>query len=351
MRKLFLLAAIAIFGLASCTEEQIFDDPQTDGNSIGFRTMIGKNNNPKAMELTNPLFAEFWVSAYRTSNDAALTGLMPEVLIPYINNLRVFKSNTTTNEWSYTGTNYYWPGIQKLNFFAHNAGATSVMPTTQNASTDSPCPWFDFTQTSATLTQKDVVVAKNANEVFSTGRLPVALVFSHALCQINFSLQGAVPGPEFRIKKIELIGANTTGRYTFLPDNADPLVYVRRWSGQTNAQPITYFENTAIPTYITNTLVSFGDGGSGNKAIMIIPQDGSNLSIKVTYDFANAGVILVPNAEATVSLNGQGMNSGKKVRFNLTIPVPTSITGNRIEFTGTVTDWTGEVAEPFTLIN
>ena len=262
MRKLFLFAVIAIFGLASCTDEQILDNPQTDGDGISFRTMVGKNPNFKAMELTNAAFQEFWVSAYRTSNDAPLTGLIGEILVPYINNLRVFKTDAALNTWSYgAGTNYYWPGVQKLNFFAHNAGATSVMPTTTNANTDSPCPWFDFTQTSTTLDQKDVVVAKNANEVYSLGRLPVALQFSHALCQINFSLQGAVPGPEFRIKKIRLIGANTVGKYTFLPDDVDPLVYVRRWSGQSTPQPITYFENTASPTYITNTLVSFGDGG------------------------------------------------------------------------------------------
>lgn len=352
MRKLFLFAVIAIFGLASCTDEQILDNPQTDGDGISFRTMVGKNPNFKAMELTNAAFQEFWVSAYRTSNDAPLTGLIGEILVPYINNLRVFKTDVALNTWSYgAGTNYYWPGVQKLNFFAHNAGATSVMPTTTNANTDSPCPWFDFTQTSTTLDQKDVVVAKNANEVYSLGRLPVALQFSHALCQINFSLQGAVPGPEFRIKKIRLIGANTVGKYTFLPDDVDPLVYVRRWSGQSTPQPITYFENTASPTYITNTLVSFGDGGVGNKAIMIIPQDGSNLSIEVTYDFANAGVILVADAVATVSLSGQAMNAGKKVRYNLTIPVPSSITGNRIEFTGTVTDWTGEVLGSYTLAN
>lgn len=352
MKKVFLFAAIAIFGLASCTEEQIFDDPQRDGDAIGFRTMVGKNSNLKGMELTNTEFAEFWVSAYRTSDNADLTGLLGEILVPYINNLRVFKTDVALNTWSYgAGTNYYWPGTQKLNFFAHNAGATSVLPSTTNANTDSPCPWFMYTQPSVTADQKDVVVAKMADRVFAAGNTAVALEFSHALCQINFSLQGAVPGPEFRIKKIRLIGANTVGKYTFLPNDTDPLVYVKRWTGQSIPEPITYFENTATPTYITNSLVSFGDGGVGNKAIMMIPQDGNNLSIEVTYDFANAGVILVPNAVATVALSGQQMNVGKKVRYNLTIPVPSSITGNRIEFTGTVTDWTGEVTGDYTLTN
>ncbi|MDD3668598.1 MAG: fimbrillin family protein, partial [Bacteroidales bacterium] len=207
MKKLFLLVAIAALGLASCSEESFDQVSQKDSNQIGFKTMVGMNSIFKSTELNNTAFTEFWVSAYRTVGDVNYDST--QTLIPYINNLRVVKINQATNEWNYTG-NYYWPLSQKLNFFAHNAGASSVMPTNQFSN----FPSFTFTQdfTSAS-TQKDVVIARALNQ--TSMATPVALTFNHVLCQINFSLRGADDGPEYVIKKIEVLGIRETGTFRF----------------------------------------------------------------------------------------------------------------------------------------
>ncbi|MFA7081056.1 MAG: fimbrillin family protein [Bacteroidales bacterium] len=335
MKKLFLLLAIATLGLASCTDEQVLEDTQKDG--ISFRTMVGKNPNFKIMELTNTAFTDFWVSAYRTTGDVNLDTL--QTLEPYINNLLVTKQDALLNTWGYAGA-YYWPLLQKLNFFAHNAGVASTMPTTNIVG----YPSFTFTQNMTA--QKDLVVASARN----LANLPnaVGLEFKHALCQVNFSLQGAVAGPDFVIKSIEMLGIKDNGTFKF----KDTLYY--NWKDQSGAVTYTYFNGNTVAKTITNSLISFGNGsgvatGAGNSAItgqealMLIPQDGENLVVKVTYDFVNAGVVLVSNATATATLTGERMNVGKKVRYNLTIPVPTGVAGNRIEFTGTVSDWTLEV--------
>ena len=339
MKKLFLLLAVATFGLTSCTDEQVLEDTQNDG--ISFRTMLGKNSNSKIMELSNNSFAEFWVSAYRTTGDVNID--TAQTLVPYISNLHVTKQDVLLNTWGYAGS-YYWPGIEKLNFFAHNAGASSTMPTTSITG----YPSFSFTQDLAN--QLDVVVARANNLANLTS--PVNLIFNHALCQINFSLQGAVGGPDFVIKKIELLGIYTTGTFKF----KDTLYF--NWSNQTTATSFTYFNGTLTPRTITNSLVSFGNGSgvagsgiTGNEALMIIPQDGDHLQIKVTYDFVNAGVTLVSDATATATLDGEHMDVGKKVRYNLTIPVPSGVAGNRIEFTGTVSNWNPEVIGGITSVN
>lgn len=338
MKKLFLLVAIAALGLASCSEENFDEVSQKDSNQIGFKTMVGMNSIFKSTELNNTAFTEFWVSAYRTVGDVNYDST--QTLIPYINNLRVVKINQATNEWNYTG-NYYWPLSQKLNFFAHNAGANSVMPTNQFSN----FPSFTFTQdfTSAS-TQKDVVIARALNQ--TSMATPVALTFNHVLCQINFSLRGADDGPEYVIKKIEVLGIRETGTFRF----RDTLHYM--WN--TTDSPVkafTYYDAGANSgRSISTSLVSFGNGSgaasaplTGNEALMIIPQDGENLTIRVTYDVVNQGVTLAANAVATTTLAGERMNVGKKVRYNLTIPTPLGVANNRITFTGTVSDWNDEV--------
>lgn len=336
MKKLFLLVAFAALGLASCTDEQIEDQTQKDG--IQFKTMVGMNSIFKSTELNNTAFTEFWVSAYRTASDLDYDST--RTLIPYIDNLRVVKINQVTNEWNYTG-NYYWPLSQKLNFFAHNAGASSVMPTTQFTN----FPSFVFTQdfTSAT-TQKDVVIARALNQTQMA--TPVALTFNHVLTQINFSLKGADDGPEYVIKKIEVLGIRETGTFRF----RDTLYYMWNTAGSP-VKAYTYFDAGANPgRSISTSLVSFGNGSGvasaplvGNEALMIIPQDGENLTIRVTYDVVNQGVTLAADAVATTLLTGERLNVGKKVRYNLTIPTPSGVATNRITFTGTVSDWNTEV--------
>lgn len=322
MKKLFLLVAIAALGLASCSEENFDQVSQKDSNKIAFKTLVGKNNL-KVTELVQAQFQDFWVSAYRTQGSAA--SVFGQTLIPYIDNLRVYWNGSA---WVYDGS-YYWPGTDYLNFFAHNAEGY-LLPTTSITG----YPTFTYTQDPAS--SKDIVVAMDTNKV-QVGTNPVALQFKHALCQINFSLKGAEVGPEYQIKQIKL-NARTQGTFTFKPIATSGIT--SNWSGQLNASDYIYYDALGSPTSISTTLTNFQ---TATNPIMIIPQNGELVTITVTYDFVNQGVVLVQDAVATVTLTGQQMNVGKKVRYNLTIPTPTSITGNRITFTGTVSDWSSEL--------
>jgi len=331
MKKILFFAAIAAIGFASCTDEKIDENSQQKG--INFKTMIGKNGNLKVTELTTALFDNFVVSAYNTGSTAM--GYTTS-LVPYINNLSVYRSGS---DWVYTGS-YYWPNTDKLQFFATDAtGAT--FPTT----TITGYPHFHYTIGGSAATQKDVVVAM-AIDKSAQGTTPVALTFKHALTQINFSVKGAEIGPDYVIKKIELIGAKDYGVCKF----NDSLMHC--WEQQTGNATYTYFNGSRT---VYNTLVSFGNGSgvddgtlTGQEALMIMPQDGDNITLRVTYDLINAGVTLYSNATASVLLSAIHFNMSKKIRFNLTVPTPTGITNNRITFTATVSDW--DVESPYDYI-
>lgn len=322
MKKLFFLLAVAALSLTSCTEEIFNEDSKTDSNQIGFRTMVSKNHYAKVTELTNTTFEKFWVSAYRTPASANL--INGQTLIPYINNLPVWKQSGI---WGYTGA-YYWPvNGDYLHFFAHNAEG-SLLPVTSFVG----YPSFSYTQDPTN--SKDIIVAIDSNKVMSTSNADsVALEFHHALCQLNFSLKSEISGPEFRIKNIK-VNAQSKGLFTF----KDQLSF--NWTGQSTFLDYTYF-NASPGTEINSA--TYTDFKTATNPIMIIPQNGEFVKITVTYDFINQGVMLLEDATASVTLTSENMNVGKKVRYNLTIPVPSSITGNKIEFTGTVTDWNTEV--------
>lgn len=334
MKKLFLLVAIVALGLASCTNEKIDENSQKNG--INFKTMVGKNQT-KVGEMITANFDHFHVCAYRTSGGPmSYTSL----LTPYINNLAVVKSGS---DWLYTGA-YYWPNQDTLQFFATNAEGFSGMPTTPIIG----YPYFTATIASTPATQQDILVAKTENKA-ALGTTPVSMTFLHALCQVNFSLKGAEIGPDYVIKKIEVIGVKDNGRFTF----NDTMKYC--WSNQTGNATYIYFNGEKT---INTTLTSFGNGSrvasgdlTGYEALMIMPQNGDWITIKVTYDLVNAGVTLYSNATASVLLTDEHMNVGKKVRYNLTVPTPTGASTSKITFTATVSDWETEVNGTQTTVN
>ena len=329
MKKLFLFAAIAILGLASCTDEQIEGNKNDPSKKIQFKTIIGKNNFLKATELTT--------TGLQTSG-FTVTALNTELLdfggtnpyTSYINQLPV-TWNSTSSTWTYTGA-YYWPeGGHKLSFFAY--GGDAVTSSSWAATTPS-FPSFSYTIKPDAGTQKDLVAAMQLNKTDMTDAL--ALDFKHILTQINFSIKGQVSALKYIVKKIEIIGAKNSGTYTY---NAGTGV----WTAQAGTVNYTYFDGSTTPTTIasgTNTFTSFGTGeGTGTTALMLMPQDNTGVKIKVTYDIQNTGGSYVKQGKVAEYTFASGTwNLGTKIRYNITLPVATHI----ISLSATVSDWNAE---------
>ncbi|MEA5099818.1 MAG: fimbrillin family protein [Bacteroidales bacterium] len=329
MKKLFLFAAIAILGLASCTDEQIEGNKNNPSKKIQFKTMVGKNSNLKATELTTDGLKTngFKVTALNT---ASLTfGGNPYT--SYFDNLLVSWNGT---KWTNSG-NYYWPEDDKLSFFAYGGDNVTLSATTP------AFPSFNYTIGSTAAAQKDLVTAVSLNKTNSSDTL--GLVFNHILTQINFSIKGAVPVLIYIVKKIEIIGAKNSGTYTYSPTTGG-------WTAQAGVFNYTYFDGSTTPTTIptnTVTFVSFGNGTgtaaapiTGTEALMLMPQDNTGVQIKVTYDIQNPGGSFVKKDKvSTYTFVTPGTwNLGTKIRYNITLPVAS----NRIELSGTVSNWNDE---------
>lgn len=325
MKKLFLFAAIAILGLASCTDEQIEGTKNDSSKKIQFKTIIGKNNFLKATELNTAGLQSsgFTVTALNTGTkdfgDTAYSS--------YIDPLSVTYSGSA---WSYTGT-YYWPeDSKKLSFFAYGGDAVTSWATTTPS-----YPSFSYTIGATAALQKDLVAAKALNQIDMAGAL--ALDFKHILTQINFSIKGQVSALKYIVKKIEIIGAKNSGTYTY---NAGTGV----WTAQAGTESYTYFDGSITPTTIasgTTTFTSFGTGeGAGTTALMLMPQDNAGVKIQVTYDIQNTGGSYVKQdkvAEYTFVTPGT-WNLGTKIRYNITLPVATS----QILLDASVSNWNAE---------
>lgn len=325
MKKLFLFAAITILGLASCTDEQIEGNKNDPSKKIQFKTIIGKNNFLKATELTT--------TGLQTSG-FTVTALNTELLDfggtnPYTSYIDQLSVTYSASAWSYTGT-YYWPeDSKKLSFFAYGGDAVTSWATTTPS-----YPSFSYTIGATAALQKDLVAAKALNQIDMTDAL--ALDFKHILTQINFSIKGAVPALIYVVKKIEIIGAKNSGTYTY---NAGTGV----WTAQAGTESYTYFDGSITPTTIasgTTTFTSFGTGeGTGTTALMLMPQDITDVKIKVTYDIQNTGGSYVKqNKVAEYTFDSGTWNLGTKIRYNIILPVATHI----ISLSATVSDWNAE---------
>lgn len=325
MKKLFLFAAIAAIGFASCSEENFDGNNGNSSKKIQFKTMVGKNNNLKVTE----------------SNTATLktTGFKVTALNTAAENFDGSKAYTTEfnqlavthdgSNWIYTG-DYYWPETDKLSFFAYagdDAGVSSFTATTPGF------PYFTYTVNADASSQKDLLAINSLNNVDpGATNTPLALAFKHILTQVNFSLKGQVTTLQYDIKKIEIKSAKSVGTYTY---NATTGV----WSAQSTTANYTYFSGlTNIPVN-TSSVVSFGNGSVG-QALMLLPQNLNGVTIEVTYDIKNpSGSIVKKDKVATHTFGASDAWAlGTKVRYNFTLPV----NSNRIEFNATVDAWDGD---------
>lgn len=320
MKKLFLFVAIAALGFASCSEESFDGNNDNSSKKIQFKTMVGKNNNLKVTELTTAGLQSsgFTVTAL---NSALLDFDGSNGYTSYISQLPV----TYGTSWTYSGT-YYWPeDSYKLSFFAYGGDAV-----TSWAATTPSFPSFSYTIKSDASTQKDLVAAMQLNKTNMATAL--ALDFKHILTQVNFSIKGQVSGLKYVVKKIEIIGAKSSGTYTYNATTGE-------WSSQAGTADYTYFDGSVTPTtidYNTASFTSFGDGGVGAKALMLMPQDNTGVKIKVTYDIVNTGGSFVKeNKVAEYTFASGTWTLGTKIRYNITLPVAT----NMITLSATVSGW------------
>lgn len=283
---MFFILSILVLSFFSCKEDVAFDD--VNPNRISFFANDNSNNSLKGTILTNTNFFKFNIFAYYSTATMSPTANVS----PFINNLVVAKSSNT---WNYIG-DYYWPDSNYVQFFSvANDENNNAMPTGVSNWTigQKGFPSFQFSTNPATNLQKDLVIASSLNKTKFNSPLGVAMNFKHILTRINITYNKAQGNP-YIMKKIELIGVNTSGKFNF--DSISGT-----WNNLTTPLPIVYWQGSQP---FQNTPIVL------NENMFIIPQ--SNLTLRLTFT-THQGKTQTQNA--TVSPSQIGGN----IRYNVTI--------------------------------
>ncbi len=283
---MFFILSILVLSFFSCKEDVAFDD--VNPNRISFFASDNSSNNLKGTILTNTNFFKFNIFAYYSTATMSPTANVS----PFINNLVVAKSSNT---WNYIG-DYYWPDSNYVQFFSvANDENNNAMPTGVSNWTigQKGFPSFQFSTNPATNLQKDLVIASSLNKTKFNSPLGVAMNFKHILTRINITYNKAQGNP-YIMKKIELIGVHTSGKFNF--DSISGT-----WNNLTTPLPIVYWQGSQP---FQNTPIVL------NENMFIIPQ--SNLTLRLTFT-TNQGITQTQDAIVSPS------QIGGNIRYNVLI--------------------------------
>ena len=375
--KSFLLGAIAVAALASCSNDDVVD--VNKGEGISFRASLDKAlTRANVTNLQN--LQAFNVTAI--GNGAT-----------YFTNLGVTSTDNGAN-WT-TASTYYWPGYE-LTFFAYapqsSAGAVSIDNTAKKITGFSPAQ--------SVAEQKDLVVSYNKGDKTNNEGTGVAMNFKHALSQIEVKAKCSNDKIKIEVIGVKLANAAAKADFTF-PEEETSTGYTLpqgKWSNlqdKDNHDKAYMIQNASTPVTLNETAQSimFGDDN-----FMLIPQlltkwDGTNattgayLSVLCRIYSLDGGneTLLYPQPTTSDDKTGKyafaavGIDTnwepGKKYTYTLNFfgdgggggkidPTPTdptdpdnpnvddepvegdeggdSILGNPIKFTVTVDSWTDQ---------
>lgn len=293
--KKFMYAAMAALAITSCSQNEEFEAP-SQKVEIGFNTMVSKTTRAAVANLDTLKKDGFTVYAYNTGTTDVGNGLFTK---PIMEGVKV----TFSTNWTMTGT-FYWPLTDKVQFYAYatNAGAEYVVPTTGY-------PAVNYTVSDVVAEQKDFVVSKVENAQKSAGTGEVALLFAHALTQVNFSVKAA-DANIYKISEVKITGVANKGTYSFANGG--------KWSiiaGTTGSYSYPLAENHS---FSGGNIAASLDQTNG--ALMLMPQAlPDNANISISYTVLDAKGQVISSADKTlISLKGTtAWEAGKKVRYTL----------------------------------
>ena len=194
--KAILSAALIGLAMASCSENEIFDDTQNAGNVISFAPSASKLTKAPVLDNFNASSFDFGVYAYYTGQDVWNTYDSKKGLPNFMSDQKVAHDGSV---WAYSPVKY-WPNTtgDKLSFFAYMPKGSVVAASPGTASgasatasvTSGSLPTIDFTQEVKDPKQMvDFTVAQMLNQTKRDGN--VTLPFKHVLTRLNFGVKAS----------------------------------------------------------------------------------------------------------------------------------------------------------------
>lgn len=337
MKKSFFVLGVAVAALASCTNEEVVDIPQS--RAIQFGTFVNHSTRSSVIETTETNFKKFFVFGSYDENST---------WIPVYTNVAVnggAVGNQTTWKPEQTA---YWKASKEYHFGAYSDGGNKL----DNANFEVEKQKLTFPSYTPN-NNNDLIVAipKAVNsEENPTTNDKVGLSFQHMLSQVKFTFKNTDSHDyNMEISDITVSAVKaTTGTATYEEEGLQ--IYWDTQSGETADYGFGTLNDIAEEfSETTHTTTCF-----------IIPQDNEQLEVSFTATFSdNAGDIKSNKFTGKLSYQGdqEGTEKGKwtpgfKYNYTVTIngsTVDPSLDKQVIEFeVDAMKGWTDVTETPVT---
>lgn len=322
--KKFLIAALAITTLASCTQDSVID--QNKNNAIQFSNVF-VDNSTRAYDPS-------W-SNTKLFSDFAVYGFVEEA--PLFNGVQV-KGSDLGQEATWTYDNIqYWVAGANYDFcaIAPFSAANDVTTTVESGVIVTSMPFTNTGKLDLVYSERDNVVGQLENNS------KVAFTFRHLLSRIRFTFTSAYDATNatIAVNNVKITNAHANGTVTLTNGTT-------AWSEQANTVALDFgnanqtTENPGAAANDVKQLTNNAQASAFNQ-LLVIP---ANATYAITFEVAlsmNGEVIKTYNHNATVAIDAQPAHS-----YNIKATItPQNIDPEHeqepIEFTvETMSDWT-----------
>ncbi len=288
MKKSFFVLGVAVAALASCTNEEVVDMPQS--RAIQFGTFVNHSTR-SVTETTEKNFTKFFV--FGNYGEGTWTPVYTNVAV---NGGTVGDQTTWTPELT-----AYWQSDEKYNFGAYSDGNSKLET---GVSFDAQSQKLTFSN--YTVGTNDLIVAipeTKTSATEATSNSPVALSFYHMLSQVKFTFNNT-DSPDYIMKISDI-------KVSAVKSCEGSATYAQ--SGVPDIEWTTKFASTEEYDFGTiNDIAEPVSGDSHSTTCFVIPQSNTSLQVTFTATFSdNAGVIKSSNFTGSLDYQGETANTQK----------------------------------------
>lgn len=272
MKKSFFVLGVAVAALASCTNEEVVDMPQS--RAIQFGTFVNHSTRSSVTETTEQNLQKFFVFG---NYDDSWTSVYTNV---QVDGGTVGAEGTV---WNPTQT-AYWINGKKYRFGAYSDGGNQ----NNNVSFDANAQKLTFTNYSADNTKDLIVAIPKEVTAKESENAPVNLSFYHMLSQVKFTFENRDShNYKMKISDIKVNAVKTTNVTATYDKSGKPNIDWTTQSVSTEDYDFGILEDIAEDFEdATHTTTCF-----------VIPQSNENLEVTFTATFSDeAGVELGTNS-------------------------------------------------------
>lgn len=304
MKKSLLIAALAVFTMASCSKDEVVE---VKSNEISFSVLANNSTKASAVYGSNNVMTEFYVWSGYTLDGTSWT--------PYFSNEKVTE---TASGWT-TAKTYYWPELgtgKALNFYAiagfTQANSNALVDIYATDATVGTPDWVGGPQPKVVSFQPNADVAKQEDLLYAVysqteaagANTKAVMNFRHALSQIEFQAKNVSNNLCVTISDITigylngngvftLPAAATTENWNWGTDNVNDTddadnnkTGVGEWTklGLVNAEMSSYTVNVQTGTPAADVVVD-------NTTTIV------NLTVSKGYEEVNNSMLLIPQAQ------------------------------------------------------